>query len=123
MGKVIRLTESDLMRIVKRVIIEHDDMSIFFRRRFNKYEVLIDYKMREMLKFYCKGSNKAKRKKEFVDKIKDFIYEHIERFDVSNIMFDPFSDDYSEGTKDFEKIFNSFFLEKIERFFNENCKK
>jgi hypothetical protein len=79
--------------------------------------------MKEMVSHYCKGSNKAKRKKEFVGRIKDFIYEHIERFDISNTGFNPWIEDYSEGTKEFEKTFNSFFLERIEQFFDENCKK
>jgi len=46
MKKVIRLTESDLIRIVKRVIKEHDD------EKFEGYETLINYFG------HCKGSEK-----------------------------------------------------------------
>jgi len=122
MKKVIRLTESDLVRLVKRVLSE-EDKNNFYKRRIIKYEELINYKMTEIFIPYCKGSNKTKRKKEFTDRIKDFIYEHIERFDISNTGFNPWIEDYSEATKEFEKIFNSFFLERIEQFLDENCKK
>jgi coenzyme F420-reducing hydrogenase delta subunit len=121
MKKIIRLTESDLTRIVKRVISENNE-DIFFLRRLQKYDALIDYKMKEVLSTYCKGSKKLKQRENFVERIRDFIYEEIERFDVLNISFNPWIQDYSEKTKGFEKIFNSVYVEKIERFFDENCK-
>jgi hypothetical protein len=121
MEKIVKLTESDLVRLVKRVINENNE-DIFFLRRLEKYDGLIDYKMREVLPTYCKGSKKIKQRENFVERIKDFIYEHIERFDVSNTSFNPWVQDYSEKTKGFEKVFNSVYVEKLERFFDENCK-
>lgn len=42
MKKIIRLTESDLARIVKRVIQESDEIPLFIRRRENKISEILD---------------------------------------------------------------------------------
>ena len=42
MKKIIRLTESDLARIVKRVIKESDEIPLFIRRRENKISEILD---------------------------------------------------------------------------------
>ena len=42
MKKIIRLTESDLARIVKRVIQESDEVPLFIRRREEKISEILD---------------------------------------------------------------------------------
>ena len=42
MKKIIRLTESDLARIVKRVIQENEGIPLFIRRRENKISEILD---------------------------------------------------------------------------------
>ena len=42
MKKIIRLTESDLARIVKRVIQESNEVPLFIRRRENKISEILD---------------------------------------------------------------------------------
>ena len=125
MKKVIRLTESDLTRIVKRVMNENDKQN-FFRRRLYKYDGLLNWKMNESLKRFClyqggKGNSKSELKKRYVENLKEYIFEVIERDDFRNISFSPYYDDYSEDTKKFEKIFNQIYLDKINNYFDENC--
>jgi len=117
MKKIIRLTESDLNRIIKRVINESDN-KLFFLRRLRKYDSLIDYKMKESLKSYCKGGTK----KEYVQWVKDFILVSIERNDFDNIHFYFGVDEFSEDTKKFEKFFDLLYSKKIESYYDNNCK-
>jgi len=96
----------------------------FFLRRIEKYEAMIDYKMRESLNSYCHGKRTRReiQKNKYVEWIRGYIYEMIERYDVENVNFNPYFEDHSDNTKKFENIYNVYFKPKIERFFKENCK-
>jgi hypothetical protein len=74
MGKIIRLTESDLTRIVKRTIKEMEEEK-------EKEKIYIDFELVPRLQKYRAKNEPEKDRDEFMDEIKTYFKNQVDPYD------------------------------------------